>query len=89
MSAHLEAVGAHLQELANLTSAIEKQVSELRKSTDAYTEAAHAARADGAPLPSFSGTAAHAMAGQLVQRLTVAGQQVGYISTQTARLVGY
>lgn len=86
---HLDTVAAHLQQLSELTSAIEKQVSELRKSTDAYAEAAHQARADGAPLPSFSGTAAHALAGQLVNRLTVAGQQVGYIATQTARLVGY
>ena len=86
---HLNAVGDALAELDRLTSAVEAQLVALRQHGENYANAVHDCRTQGTKPPTYSGSAHHARANNLVRRLDSASKQIGFASSELTRFGGY
>lgn len=80
-----ETVADALNELATLTSAVERQVTELEGAASDYADAAAHARKAGDPVQHFSGSAQQKQLNALVTRLKVATNNVQFLGTELVR----
>ncbi len=80
-----DAVGDALNELETLAAAVGRQVLDLKESASEYADAAAHARHRGDKVPAFSGSAQQKQLAAIVQRLTVAAQQIGFTGNEMIR----
>lgn len=86
---HLAAVAATLEELDRLTASVDAQITALRQHADNYANAVHECRTQGIKPPTYSGSAHHARANQLVRTLDSNSKLIGFVSSELTRFGGY
>jgi len=74
-----------LQQLAELTASVERQVTELKDAASAYADEAHHARKTGDKLAAFGGSEAKKTLDAISMKLKTASQQVQFVGTELVR----